>query len=65
MKPTVKRCPTCGSRFFLDEPNQLLCVPCQNAQDQPKRTQNYIAELQGRVRYNANHATWRGFGGES
>jgi DNA-directed RNA polymerase subunit RPC12/RpoP len=50
MKPTIARCPTCGSRFFIEEPNQLLCVPCQNAQDQPKRDQNYIAELQqGRV----------------
>lgn len=43
------RCPRCGGRFFVEQPEQNICMPCQNAQDKPQRTQRYINEKQGRV----------------
>jgi hypothetical protein len=43
------RCPRCGGKFFIEQPEQTLCVPCLNAQDKPERTQRYISETQARV----------------
>ncbi len=45
----TKRCPGCGTRFYIERVDQSSCYLCLVAQDKAQRPQNYIDEQQGRV----------------
>jgi uncharacterized OB-fold protein len=43
------RCPSCGGKFYIERPEQTICVPCQAEQDTPERTQRYIVDKSATV----------------